>query len=129
MISRPPPEADLDPDEADFEPAEVSAQHRRGRLLTPVRVTLTIALLASIGVVTYGLVARDATQIPVLTAGTYIIGIVFALLALAGAWAAYSRSREGSTGRALVYAVMGGISALLAAASLAFAIILTLTLK
>ncbi len=122
MISPPPPEAD-------FEPAEAPVQHRRGRLLTPVRVTLTIALLASIGVVTYGLVARDATQIPVLTAGTYIIGIVFALLALAGAWAAYRRGQAGQSGRALIYAVLGGAAALLAAGSLASAIILTLSTR
>jgi hypothetical protein len=101
---------------------------RRQRRITPLRVTLAIALLVSLAVVAYGLLARDATQLPMLTAGEFISGIVFALLALAGAWAAYSRSREGSTGRALVYAVMGGIAALLAAGSLAFAIILTLTL-
>jgi hypothetical protein len=101
---------------------------RRRRTITPLRVTLGVALLVSLGVVGYGVVARDATQLPVLTAGEFISGIVFALLALAGAWASYSRSREGSAGRALVYAVMGGIAALLAAGSLAFAIILTLTL-
>jgi hypothetical protein len=102
---------------------------RRQRRITPLRVVLGIALLASLGVVVYGLLARDATQLPMLTAGEFISGIVFALLALAGAWAAYSRSREGSTGRALMYAVMGGFAALLAAASLASAVILTLTLS
>jgi hypothetical protein len=101
---------------------------RRRRRITPLRVTLGIALLVSLAVVGYGLVARDATQLPMLTAGEFISGLVFALLALAGAWAAYSRSREGSPGRALVYAVMGGVAALLAAGSLAFAIILALTL-
>jgi hypothetical protein len=113
------------PDEPSDSPARPA---RRRRRITPLRVTLGIALLVSLAVVGYGLVARDATQLPMLTAGEFISGIVFALLALAGAWAAYSRSREGSTGRALVYAVMGGLAALLAAGSLAFAIILTLTL-
>ncbi len=110
------------------EPPEQPARRRRGRLLTPVRVTLGIALLVSAGVVGYGLLVRDATQMPVLTAGTFIIGIVFALLALAGAWAAYRRAQEGSGGRALIYAVLGGVAALLAAGSFAGAIILTLTL-
>ncbi|MEA2537209.1 MAG: hypothetical protein QOF11_1443 [Chloroflexota bacterium] len=107
---------------------EIPARRPR-RTITPLRVTLGIALLVSLAVVGYGLVARDATQLPMLTAGEFISGIVFALLALAGAWAAYSQSREGSAGRALVYAVGGGIAALLAAASLAAAIILALTLS
>lgn len=115
------------PDQAE-PPDGPSARPRRRRTITPVRVTLAIALLVSLGVVGYGLVARDATQLPVLTAGEFISGIVFALLALAGAWASYSRSRDGSSGRAVVYAVLGGIAALLAAGSLAAAIILTLTL-
>ena len=120
------------PDRGDPEPAEPpdepTRRPRRRRTITPLRVTLGIALVVSLGVVGYGLVARDATQLPVLTAGEFISGIVFALLALAGAWASYSRSREGSTGRALVYAVLGGLAALLAAASLALALILTRTL-
>lgn len=121
------------PDQGYPDPAESPGpplrRPRRQRRITPLRVVLGIALLASLGVVGYGLLARDATQLPMLTAGEFISGIVFALLALAGAWAAYSRSREGSTGRALVYAVMGGFAALLAAASLASAVILTLTLS
>jgi type VI protein secretion system component VasF len=120
------------PDRGDLEPAEPPDEPtrppRRRRTITPLRVTLGIALLVSLGVVGYGLVARDATQLPVLIAGEFISGIVFALLALAGAWASYSRSREGSAGRAFVYAVLGGIAALLAAASLALALILTRTL-
>ncbi|MDP9482844.1 MAG: hypothetical protein M3P84_06435 [Chloroflexota bacterium] len=114
-----------DPDES---PDWPEPRPRRRRTITPLRVTLGIALLVSLAVVAYGLLARDATQLPMLTAGEFISGIVFALLAVAGAWAAYSRSREGSTGRALVYAVLGGVAALLAAGSLAFAVILALTL-
>ncbi len=91
-------------------------------------MTLGIALVASLGVVTYGLLARDSSQLTVLTAGAYIVGIVFALLALAGAWAAYQRGRQGQSGRALIYALLGGVTALLAAGSFAGAILLTLTL-
>ena len=123
MITPPVPPPDLP-----AEPEEPAVQRRRGRRLTPVRVTLAIALAVSAAVVGYGLLVRDATQMPVLTAGTFIIGIVFSLLALAGAWAAYRRAQEGSGGRALVYAVLGGVAALLAAGSFAGAIILTLTL-
>ena len=129
MITRPPTPPDPEPSGLPgVEPSAPAVRRRRGRLLTPVRVTLAIALAVSVGVVGYGLLVRDATQMPVLTAGTYIVGIVFALLALAGAWAAFSRAREGSGGRALMYAVMGGVAALLAAGAIAGAIILTLTL-
>jgi hypothetical protein len=124
--------ADDYPDPADPDPTEPpdgpARRPRRRRPITPLRVTLGIALLVSLAVVGYGLVARDATQLPVLTAGEFITGIVFALLALAGAWAAYSQSRAGSSGRAFGYAVLGGVAALLAAGSLAAAIIQALIL-
>ena len=97
--------------------------------LTPVRVTLGIALIGCLGLVTYGLVARDATQIPVLTAGEFVTGIVFALLALAGAWAAFSRARGGQSGRALLYAILGGVAALLSAGAFAGAVIQALILN
>ncbi len=77
----------------------------------------------------YGLLARDATQIPMLTAGEFISGIVFVLLALAGAWAAFDRARDGESGRAFIYALLGGICVLVAAGSFAAAIILSLTLR
>jgi hypothetical protein len=96
---------------------------------TPVRVVLAIALIASTGVVAYGLIDRDAAQLPVLTAGCYVSGVVFVLLALAGAWAAYSQARIGSGLRALVYAVMGGLAALISAGCFVFGVVLTMTLK
>ena len=117
----PPPLPDDLPDERD--------QIARGPLLTPLRVFLGIALIASSGVVVYGLVARDTTQMPMLTAGEFMSGVVFLLLALAGAWAAFSRARDGESGRALLYALLGGICILVAAGSFAAAIILALTLQ
>jgi len=97
--------------------------------LTPLRVFLGIALIGSVAVIAYGLIARDATQIPVLTAGEFITAIVFALLALAGAWAAFSRARRGESGKALLYALLGGVAALLSASAFAGAIIQTLILS
>ncbi len=122
----PYPDPGLDPDAGG--PVD-KAPRRLGRpRVTPLRAFLSIALIASSLVVGYGLLARDATQLPVLTAGEFISGIVFVMLALAGAWAAFSRGREGESGRALVYALLGGVSALIAAGSFAAAVILTLTL-
>jgi hypothetical protein len=102
---------------------------RRRPRLTPLRVTLTIALAGALAVVAYGLIARDATQVPMLTAGEFMTGVVFGLLALAGAWAAFSRARDGESGRALLYAVLGGVAALMAAGAFAAATIQTLILS
>ncbi len=98
-------------------------------MLTPVRVILALALVGAGAVVAYGLVARDQTQLPVLTAGLYVSGVVFALLALAGAWAAFSQARDGSGLRALVYSLLGGATALVSAVCFALGAILTLTAK
>ena len=114
-----------EPEEPELAPA---AGRRRPRL-TPLRVTLAIALAGALAVVAYGLIARDATQIPMLTAGEFMTGITFALLALAGAWAAFSRARDGESGRALLYAVLGGVAALLAASAFAAATIQALILS
>ncbi len=92
------------------QPELAPAAGRRRPMLTPLRVTLAIALVGRPGVVVYGLIVRDSTQMPMLTAGEFISGIVFDLLALAGAWAAFSRARDGESGQALVYAVLGGIA-------------------
>lgn len=125
-LGGPYPDPNRNPDSG--EPLDEEPRRPGGPRVTPLRAFLSIALIASSLVVGYGLLARDATQMPVLTAGEFISGIVFAMLALAGAWAAFSRARDGDSGRALVYALLGGVSALIAAGSFAAAIILTLTL-
>ena len=94
--------------------------------MTPLRVTLGCATLGSLLIVLYGLTVRDASQLPVLTAGGAISGVVFAVLAGVGAWTAYHESAAGRAGRAFGYAFLGGIAALLAAAAFAGAMILGL---
>lgn len=96
--------------------------------LTPLRATLGIGLFIAVVVVGYGLEIRDASQLPILTAGEVISAIVFGALAVAGAYAAYRQAAEGHTGRALVYALFGGIAAVIAAASFAAAVVLGLVI-
>jgi hypothetical protein len=107
-------------------PRERTAPHLGPFRATPLRTTLGIALLGSLLIVGYGVSVRDANQIPVLTAGMAISGVVFGLLALAGAFAVYRQAADGRSGRALVYAILGGAAALLAAGFMAAAIILAL---
>jgi hypothetical protein len=112
-------------DDDDADPAAGASGPRRGRL-TPFRVTMAIALLGSIALLAYGLVTRDDNQLRILTAGGFVVGIVLALLALAGAYAAYRRAASGHEGRAFGYALLGGLAAVLAALAFAGASILAL---
>ncbi len=94
--------------------------------LTPTRVTMGIALGGSTLFILYGLVARDATQIPTLCAGFAVFGIVFAALALTGAVGTYRTAQTGDAARSFTLALLGGIAALIAAGSIALAIVLAL---
>lgn len=121
-------------------PSQVRSQARRpgervrrtdgpylGRVrLTPTRVTLAIALGGSTLFILYGLVARDASQIPTLCAGFAVYGIVFAALAFAGAIGTYRSARMGDAARSFTLALLGGIAAVAAAGSFGLAIVLAL---
>jgi hypothetical protein len=109
-----------------------AAGSRRGALplgmprITPTRVTLAVAIGGSVLFVLYGIFARDATQIPVLSAGFAVLGLVFSALALAGVMATYRSAQDGEGGRAFGLALLGGLAALVAAGSLATAAVLAL---
>jgi predicted histidine transporter YuiF (NhaC family) len=94
--------------------------------ITPIRATLGIALCGALIVQIYGLTVRDSTQMPVLTAAEVINGAVFVALAIAGAYAAYRQGTGGRARQALLYALLGGVAALVAAGSFAAAVILAL---
>src|SRR5207253_6742301 len=94
--------------------------------LTPTRVTLAIALIGSAAFLVYAISVRDATQIPMLSSGAFVLGIVFTALALAGAVGTYRAGREGSGGRALLSALLGGVAAMIAFGCFSGAVILAL---
>jgi hypothetical protein len=94
--------------------------------ITPLRGTLGIALGGALVVQLYGLTVRDSTQMPVLTAAEVINGVVFVALAIAGAYAAFRQGVDGAGGRALLYALLGGVAVLVAFGSFAAAVILAL---
>ena len=127
------PGSDAYPDGPGFDPhpddpaaPDPAPRAPRGPLLTPLRVTLALALLGSLAMIGYGLFARDDTQLRVLTAGGFVAGIVLALLAVAGAYAAYRRAAARQEGRAFAYALLGGLAAVLAALAFASASILAM---
>ena len=94
--------------------------------VTPTRVTLGVALVGSLLFVLYSLTVRDASQIPMLAAGSAVLGIVFGALAVAGAISTYRAGTLGESGRAFGMAILGGLASLVAAGCFAAAAILAL---
>lgn len=97
--------------------------------LTPTRVTLGIALLGSAAFLAYSITVRDASQIPLLSSGAAVLGIVFSALAVAGVIATVRAGRAGQNARSFVMAILGGVAAVIAAACFSSAAILALVWK
>jgi hypothetical protein len=107
-------------------PIRETPRPRRRRTVTPIRVTVLVAVVGSVAFTAYALTVRDASQIPLLVGGALVLSIVFGLLALAGAFSAYRAAREGRSGRALAAALGGGLAALISAGAITAATVLTM---
>ena len=94
--------------------------------VTPIRLSLLVALVGSLALVAYAFLKRDNSQIPLLATAAAILGIVLIVLAFSGAAGTYRAARDGQAGRAVVLAVAGGLAAMAAAGALASATILGL---
>lgn len=99
---------------------------RRSPRLTPTRLTLAIALVGSIVFGLYALTVRDASQIPLLATGAFVLGIVFSALALAAAVGIYRSAAEEREASAFAKALGGGVAALIAFGCFAIAAVLAL---
>ena len=97
---------------------------RRG--ISPGLVFLAIALIGSVVFAIYAVTVRDASQIPLLAAGSAVLGIVFIALAIYALRAIWLAGMTGRSGQALVLGVGGGIAFIIGVACLAGAIILFL---
>ena len=117
-----------DPELGVYRPAELSDdedQPRRGPSFTAILFFL--AALVGGGVIIYAiLVDRGRTQIPILVSGLTVVGVSLLVLALVGARGATGAGRVGHAGKALVFALAGGVCALGAAGSLGSAVVLAL---
>jgi len=94
--------------------------------VTATRVTLVIALVGSAAFLLYALTVRDTTQIPLLSSGAAVLGIVFAALAVSGMISTYQAARDGHGGRAFAMAMLGGIAAVIACVCFSGAAILAM---
>jgi len=84
---------------------------------------LLIAVAGSVAFVFYALTVRDTQQLPLLSAGLAVLGIVFAALAVIGVRSLYLAGAQGRTGRAFGLAVLGGLAAIVAMGCFAAALI------
>jgi hypothetical protein len=83
-------------------------------LITPTRVLMLLALVGSLLYLAYAITVRDASSLPLLASGAAVLGIVFAGLAVAGAFSILRAGREGADGRAFGLAILGGLCAIAA---------------
>ena len=119
MIDRPPDPTVNEQLNAARARAVASDVPREGRYIGPLRITPVVILIAlgflgSVAFLAYVVVAIDEDQIPLLAAGSVVLGACFAATAigaLLGMWRAASRA-EG--GRALLLAIFGGVAGIAA---------------
>jgi len=104
---------------------------RRGRAglhlgplrITATRVILLLAVVGSLGYFVYAITVRETTQIPMLASGAAVLGLVFAVLAIAGAIETVRAARADRPGRSVAAAVFGGIAGLIAFGCFAAAVV------
>lgn len=91
--------------------------------VTPLRVTLAVALVGSLAFMAYAVTVRDELQVPLLASGFAVLGLVFAALAVTGAMATIHAAREERGRAAMLHALGGGIAAMIACGAFAAATI------
>jgi hypothetical protein len=90
-----------------------------------IRVILLVALVASAAVVVYGLLFdRSGQAIPFTVAGLLVLGVTSAVVSVGLARGSLRAGNEGRALRAIGGALLGGLFALGAAASLFVAVVL-----
>ncbi len=94
--------------------------------VTPVRVTLLVALAGGLAFLAYATFVRDQLQVPLMATGLAICGLVFAATAVLSISAVMRAGREGRDGAAVLTALMGGLIAAGALMFLAGAVIMSL---
>jgi hypothetical protein len=106
--------------------ARRSGPHVGPVAITPVRVTLLVALLGGLAFLAYAVFVRDQLQVPLLATGFAVVGLVFAVMAILAVNGVIKAGREGSDGRAVMTALFGGLIAVAALLSLAAAAVMSL---
>jgi hypothetical protein len=121
-----PAATDLESDSDDEGPPPTLAD--RLRRLSPAPVLLTLGSIGSL--VFLGLaMTSHTTPVAVLMSAGVVVGLIFganAVIASIGTWRA---TQDGESGRALLLAAVGGISAVISAGALAALLVMVLLLN
>jgi hypothetical protein len=112
-------------------PGNSSNRPRRGPHIGPVgisplRVTLVIALLGGLGFLAYAVLVRDRLQVALMASGFAVTGLVFAVMAVLAVLSVIRSGREGRDGTAVMTALLGGLLAVASLMALAAAVIMSL---
>ena len=95
--------------------------------ITPIRTALAIALVGSLAFIAYAILrVDDDAQIPMVTTGTAVLGLVFVAISVGSGirmWQAWQDRLQGQT---VLFAIVGGIAGMIALGCLAAALILGL---
>jgi hypothetical protein len=94
--------------------------------ITPLRVTLGVALAGGIAFLLWSVLVRDQLQVPMMATGFAICGIVFLVVAVLSVAAVVRAGREGREGTAVLTALGGGLVAAASMLLLAGAVIMSL---
>jgi hypothetical protein len=105
---------------------------RTGLWIGPLRITPTIAILAiafvgSLAYIAYAILrVEDSAQIPMVTSGAAVLGLVFGAVSVGAAIRMVRAWQDGLQGRTIAFAIVGGIAGMLALGCFAGALVLAL---
>jgi hypothetical protein len=98
-------------------------------LVTPLNVTLLLALVIGVALVIVALVVQRGQDLPFLAAAFAVLGLSLAAIAVTGAIGTYRAAASGRGGRAFVLAFLGGVAGIGAFGFLALTLIFGLFWK
>jgi len=94
--------------------------------ITPLRVTLAVALVGGLAFLAWSVFVRDANQVPMMATGFAVCGIVLGIAAALSVGRIVSAGRDGRDGTAVLTALVGGLMAAAAMLLLAGAVIMSM---
>jgi hypothetical protein len=95
--------------------------------LTPVRLALAVAFVGSLAYIAYAILqVEDSAQIPMVTSGAAVLGLVFTALSVGGAIRMWRAWQDRQQGRTVMFAIAGGVAGMLALGCFTGVIVLAL---